>query len=266
MIVRTTSFEFSPEAGYRSLLEDGTLRTLNYLVELDADLQVRRVAPVVDRSTGVPRYETEVRGYEDCRLFRVGGRWFATATAGDHSPVFRCQMVLLAFSGEVIEQVIPLPSPDPTRHEKNWMPVASGDELHLIYSCDPTTVLRCDLTTGRLDTMVQRPGPPVAAGFRGGSQGVAVDRGTLAVVHETTEFRGRRRYTHRFILFGGDYEITGVSAPFCFASPDVEFCAGLARRDGELLLTFGIGERGACVAVVDERAVLALLREPEVSR
>jgi predicted GH43/DUF377 family glycosyl hydrolase len=262
MTVRTSSFDFSPQAGYRSLLDDGTFRTLNYLVELDGGLQVQRVTPMVDRSKGMTRYPTIVRGYEDCRLFRVGDRWFATATVGDHSPVFRCQMVLLALSGETIEEVVPLASPDLTRHEKNWMPVVVGDELHLIYSCFPTRVLRCDLSMGRLETIVHRPAPSVAAGFRGGSQGVTVDQGTLAVVHEVPEFDGRRSYRHRFVLFDGEYKIVAVSPPFCLASPEVEFCPGLARRDGELLLTFGIGEKAAYVAAVDERSVLALLRDP----
>jgi hypothetical protein len=262
LIVLTTSSTLETDGTYRSLLSDGTFRTKNYLVELDDDLRVRRVAPIVDRSTGLTRLETVVRGYHDCRLVNVGGQWFATATVRDLSEDLRCQMVLLSLSGEVIERVAPLVPPGTPRHEKNWMPVVSGDDLDLIYTCDPTTVLRCDVTTGRLDTIVRRPGPPVAAGFRGGSQGVAVDGGTLAVVHEVVVLGGRRRYTHRFVLFGRDYEIVGVSPAFCFTSPEIEFCAGLARRDGDLLLTFGSGDSSCYVADVDESGVLALLEDP----
>jgi hypothetical protein len=262
MVVRTGSWTLDDEGIYRSLLGDGTVHTLNYLVELDSGHRMLRIGPVVDRSTGVTRFKSPVNGYEDCRLFKVGDRWFATATVRDQSPTFVCQMVLLAFAGNVIERVIPLPSPDPTRHEKNWMPVAAGGELHLIYSCDPTTVLRCDVTTGHLETIARHPAPSLAARFRGGSQGVAVDGGTLAVVHEVTTVDGRRRYTHRFVFFGPDYRIVGLSPRFCFASAEVEFCSGLARRNGELLMTFGIADRAGYLAVVDEPSVLALLGDP----
>jgi len=266
MIVRTTSITFDPDADpsvwYRSLLDDGTHRSLNYLVELDRHLRVERVAPIVDRSTGVTRHSTGVRGYQDCRPFKLGGRWFATAAAGDHDADFRWQVALLAFDGDAIEHVLTLPSPDPTRHEKNWIPVVRGDELHLIYTCDPTVVLRCDVDTGRLETLVERAGPPVAAGFRGSSHGVAVDGGTLAIVHETTLIDTHPRYSHRFVLFDDDYALVGVSRAFCFASPLVEFCPGLARRDGELLISFSISEQTPYLAVVDEAAVLGLLKAP----
>jgi len=262
MIVRTATYYFDPEHGFRSLLDDGTSRSLNYLVELDADLVVRRVAGLADRSQDVTRHPSWVRGYVDCRPFKVGDRWFASAAVGDHSSESRFQMVILSLDSEVIEHVVTLPSPDPSRDEKNWMPVVVGDELHLIYNCHPTVVLRCHLDSGRLEKLVERPGPPVAAGFRGGSQGVAVDGGTLAVVHEVTRVEHHlciHRYSHRFVLFDHGYEIVAVSPPFCFASPMVEFCSGLARRDGELLLSFAISDQTPYLAVVDEAAVLALL-------
>jgi hypothetical protein len=255
MIVRTANYAI--ERGV--LHAEGVLNNINYMLALDHDLSVRSVEPVVDRSSGLRRYRSDIQGYEDCRLFKLGESWYATATVCDLNPVDRREIALLRFEGADVAEVRPLPGPHPERHEKNWMPFVVGDELLLLYSCGPTVVLRCDPAGGETKLCSESDAPEVADAFRGGSQGVAVDGGHLFVVHEVDRSGATLRYLHRLLLLDESLALTAVSRPFTFTSDRVEFCAGMARRGDELVLSFGVSDAAAGLAVVSLNEALALL-------
>ena len=257
MIVRTANYEI--ERGV--VHDDGILQNVNYLVELDSDLKVSAVEPVVDRSVGTVRYPSRVQGYEDCRLVAVGDRWFATATCCELNPVERREIALLELVGGEITEVRRLPGPAPGRHEKNWMPVVVDGALHVVYRCGPTTVLLgCDVETGELHFVSEERAPEFAADFRGGSQGVALDGGGyLFVVHEVDRSQRAAQYLHRFVRLDDHFRLAAVSPPFTFVAERVEFCAGLARRNGDVVLSFGVSDAAAGLAVVELDEVLGLL-------
>ena len=264
IIVRTANYRL--HGGSYEFLTDGEIvRTRNYLVDLDAELDVGRIFPIADPAGGPPRYPSRVQGYEDCRLVRLGDRWLASATARDTNPDERCDIVLLELDDAEISGVSILAGPRPFRHEKNWMPFVIGGELGFVYACVPTTVLRLDESTGAVELVAANPAPRYAAEFRGGSQGLPVAGGLLFVVHEAWASAAERNYTHRFILLDKAFQLTGVSPRFNFVSRDVEFCAGLTRRGSDLLLSFGHGDRTACLALVDEDEALGLLDPVRVS-
>ena len=258
LIVRTSNYLLE-NGRYVCLTDDPAIQTQNYMLTLDGQLEVTGLAPLTEGDNGPPRHPSRVRGYEDCRLIQVDGTWFATATVRDHNPQERCEIALLRLDGSHIEQTTVLAGPVPGRHEKNWMPFLNGSTLYFLYSCDPTVVVACDPPDGRLEIVSQSSGPPRAAGLRGGSQGVPVDDGVLFVVHEVAERSGMRAYPHRFVLLDHDWRLAGISPAFTLRGHEIEFCAGLARRGDDLLLTFGVGDRSAGLAVVSAEAALGLL-------
>jgi predicted GH43/DUF377 family glycosyl hydrolase/tetratricopeptide (TPR) repeat protein len=260
MIVRTANYEI--ERGV--LHEEGVLHNINYLLTLDGGLGVTEIDPIVDRFPRPRGRGTQIRGYEDCRLVKVGESWYATATACDLNPVDRREIALLTFDGPDIVRVRALRGPDPERHEKNWMPIVIDNRLHVLYSASPTIVLRCDVETGMMTTVAQTDAPD-ARGFRGGSQGVGLADGHLFVVHETQREGRILRYLHRFILLDDALSLAATSPQFTFTSDRVEFCAGMAKRDRELVLSFGISDAAAGLAVLPIDAALALLK-PVASR
>src|SRR5262249_28017874 len=166
-----------------------------------------------------------------------------------HNAAARAETVLVELDGPKMKTATVLTGPVPGRHEKNWMPFVASGELHFVYSCTPTAILACDLTTGATRLVFDEPGPPEARSFRGGSQGLELDAGRLFLVHEALDSIRGRTYLHRFVLFDRTNRLTAVSCPFCFAGPGVEFCAGIARRGKDLLLTFGVGDHSAGIAV-----------------
>jgi predicted GH43/DUF377 family glycosyl hydrolase len=254
MVVRTANYRI--ERGV--LHAEGVLHNINYMVELDAGLGVRSIEPVLDRALRPEPHESQIAGYEDCRLIEFEGRWYASATVCDMNALERREIALLRFEGVEVAHAQPLAGPDPTRHEKNWMPFVHEGELHFLYSCSPTLVLRCDVHSGAM-TPVAEGEAPIAAGFRGGSQGVPVADGHLFVIHETVREEHALRYLHRFVLLDRELRLAGATPRFTFTSDRVEFCAGMAARGQELVLSFGVSDAAAGLAVLALDEVLGLL-------
>ena len=256
MIVRTANYQIE-----RGVLHgDGILLNVNYLLELDRDLSVTAIEPIVDRARGLRRHPSQVQGFEDCRLINHDGCWYASATVCELNPAERREIALLEFDGPNVISVARLPGPERGRHEKNWMPFVHDGALSFVYTSGPTVVLEWDNATRTLAEISRREGPPGSEEYRGSSQGVPIDEGYLFVVHQVTRQGQKLRYVHRFIRLAEELELVATSVPFTFISDRVEFCAGLARRDDELILSFGISDAAAGVAVVDLDEVIALLR------
>ena len=120
---------------------------MNYLASLDPALAITTLSPIVDRAPA-RRYTHRVRGFEDLRLFEFHGQWYAVASTYELNPTVRRQIALLSLEGANIVDAKALPSPQPGRHEKNWMPFVVEGELHFVYLCSPTIILACDVQTG----------------------------------------------------------------------------------------------------------------------
>ncbi len=255
MVVRTANYEI--ERGVRHA--EGVLQNINYLVDLDAALAVTSIKPIVDRSPPVQRFPSHVQGYEDCRLIEIEGEWYATATVSDLNDRELREIALLTLVESRIVEVKRLPGPQPDRHEKNWMPFSLGGALHFVYTLSPTVVLRCDPTRGEAERVVEHPAPTRLETLRGGSQGVLVDDGYLFVAHEVDRTGPGLCYLHRLVLLGRDLQLVGVSPRFTFTTDRIEFCAGAARREESLVLSFGISDAAAGLAVVPLDQALALI-------
>ncbi len=259
MIVRTANYRIEEGVAH----DDGVLRNINYLLALDGSLAVTDTVGVEERVPDLRTYPSRIHGYEDCRLISIDGRWFASATCCELNPIERREIVLLELSGTDVVSVRQLHGPHPGRHEKNWMPFERDGALHFLYSASPTVVLSGDVDSGRTEVVHRSDGPASGAELRGGSQGVALDRGGwLFAVHEVVRSGQRPRYVHRFLELSEDMEVVGLTEPFTFASDPVEFCAGMARHGDELVMSFGVSDAASGLAVVAAAEVDALLKDP----
>ena len=265
MIVRTANYRLR-DGVYRILDDDGVIRNIHYVARLDSALRLQEVLPLQPPEDGVRTYPVRVRGYEDCRLTRVEDRWLVLATARDRNREERCEMLLLTLRGPNVAEELLLPGPEPGRHEKNWMPFVEGGEIHFVYSCGPTVVAALDSRSGPMRIVSRHETRRDMGSLRGGSQGVSVEQGTLFVVHEVVAAMAGRRYTHRFVLLNEAYRLVAMSPRFSFAHEGVEFCAGLAGHGSKLVLSFGIGDAAAGLAVIDTDDALASLGPLDVAQ
>ncbi|NIS35564.1 MAG: hypothetical protein GWO04_39005, partial [Actinobacteria bacterium] len=64
--------------------------------------------------------------------------------------------------------------------------------------------------------------------------------GWLFVIHERLSYPGTTRFAHRFVLVDDDLTLAGVGPRFSLTGAPIEFVAGLATLDDELVLSFGV--------------------------
>jgi hypothetical protein len=248
-------------------LEEKQRSTTNLLGYLDNHLRVRDLRVVRD-ITGAPRFDGMSFGIEDIRLFELHGRLWGSGTTcdrvcGDRRP----KIAVLQFNtdGDITHAHV-----QPTRRmEKNWMPLAEDDRLRFIYRTMPTAVLQFDPVTKLCGPDVMSF-PESVGEIRGGSQLIRWRKDAyghpvyLAVVHKVHEKRRefeRNPYVHYLIEFDVALKPQRISRPFYFTQLGIEFCAGMMWWRGGLVLSFGVEDRAAKLALVDPHTATRMLDE-----
>ena len=252
------------EAGHHVVdAPDGVFRTRNFVLTTDRDLAVSSRSELLPSvPPGPPVHPSHVVGLEDLRLVCVDDRWFGLAAVRDRSADRLTRMALCAIDGDRVTSMRLLDAPRPDEHEKNWVPFVHEGALHLVQSCAPTVVLRCDVDTGATTVVSIRPGPAGSGDLRlrGGSQALPDADGWIFVAHEVEAGSSGPVYVHRFVHLDRSFTIDAMSAPFVFEEHCREFCAGLAWRGEDLVVTYGVDDRDAHAAVVRGADVYELLR------
>ena len=246
-IIRTANYVMSAGGWYGGAYDDEqVIRTENWITEPFSDPEGAVLHRIIDDKhllLAAPLFP--VIGFEDCRLFWHDG-WKFSATMRERNARGICQQVMCDLDGNRAEHLVEL-SPAHDIHEKNWMPRPQpSHELAFIRHCYPTTLMDGD----GVGYGFMRDAPYIARHFRGGA---AIDYSpgdyrTLAVVHESIDFPGQtphRVYWHRFLEFDVLDMITKISQPFCFQRRGVEFCAGMALKGDDLILSYGVHDQSA---------------------
>jgi hypothetical protein len=276
VLVRAVNYRIRDDGSYDF---DGVVRTRNLLGSLGPDGHVR-AARELEVACPVWDARALVRGFEDIRLIALpshtgtGDELWGVANHPHPEVPHRRAMYLLRIDdphGDAprIAHAVHLHGWEDERHQKNWMPVVLAGALHLVYSCDPTVVLKPDTTTGRCE-LVSRQDPPFwCAELRGSSQLVSVHTATgrdayLAVAHGVLGTAPRRSYFHALLRFDESLDIVGMSRPFLLRQPRIEFVAGCVRDRDDLVLTWGEEDASAWIGRVSVHDALQLC-EPSMS-
>jgi tetratricopeptide (TPR) repeat protein len=262
-VVRTSNYKIIN--GNYLTPDNNIIYTRNFLLELDDDLSTKRSVEMIDK-TEIPRSAYPCHGFEDCRLFRHGGKLCFTSTVCDFDLDRAWEGPREIVLGELnadyaIVRATPLRGPWTARAQKNWMPIA--DTGRFLYATSPDG--------GKQATVLELDGnvvKPIADGtrldhgrLRGGSQLVRTPHGWLAIVHDVAWPGGNGRiYLHRFVMLDDGFQITGMTDPFYFEHRGVEFCAGLAYDGKRLVASFGVDDQRARFGIFTLESVIARLR------
>jgi tetratricopeptide (TPR) repeat protein len=264
LLQRAVNFSLSEDGTYQTP-SDMPIHTRNFLLRLDADLAIASSTEILAPADMPTPAFKEVQGFEDGRLFAWQNGLWCIACVRELSPEGWCDQVLArtAEAGPAscrLTDWLVLAPEGARRHEKNWMPKIAGDALRFICACDPAR-----LVDERARTLVDAVPVIAAEQFRGGTQAIVFDGGWLALIHEVSERDNLRYYQHRFVWFDLTNQLRRVSRPFFFNQKGVEFAAGLAHHpDGKrLMISYGVGDREAWIATVDDGEVLRLLEDAE---
>lgn len=258
---RTVNYTLTDDGRYE--MAGQTILTRNFLLRLTPELDVVSAKEMLPPGNLPPSLYPHVSGFEDPRLFAWRGALWCSSNVRELTAEGWCQQVLARIDERpdgtcrLADWRVMEPA-GPIRHEKNWMPLVSGDRLGFIYQSDPLRMLDDAGATTAVTI------PPIAGdGLRGSTQAVAFDGGWLALVHEVSNATGWgvRTYLHRFISLGPDFNLRGLSAPFFFQKAGVEFAAGLAwHPDGRrLMISYSVADRDPRIATLEADEARALL-------
>ena len=272
-VVRTLNYRIVNGTSY--IPPDNVIITHNTMVDLAGDpvggFSIAKITEMVDRDE-TPRTAYPCHGFEDCRLFRAGGKLYCTATVCDFStdPWGLREIVLceLAESDYAILRATPLRGPWSTHNQKNWMPLAThGEILTIVYSVIPTREAATIKITLPLE-MHQIEGPrepsPADPHLRGGSQLVPAEGGHLCLIHDVIFGPNyTRTYLHRFVWLDENFVTQKMSELFFFEHLGIEYAAGLALdpTGKHLVASYSVNDSSANLAIFELSAVMKSLRE-----
>lgn len=260
LVQRTVNFRLLKDGTYET--DNGApIRTRNYLLRLNADLEVETAAELLLPADFPKTQFEEVQGLEDIRLFSWNGSLWGSSCVRELNAEGWCEQLIARIeqrsnSETRLAEWLVLRPEGPRLHEKNWMPQAKGASLHFIYSCDPTRIVN-----DRGETVSESDAGFAVEQFRGGTQLIEFDEGWLALVHEVQWQNDRRFYQHRFVWFDSENNLRRLSRPFYFKEKGVEFAAGLAwHPDGRrLLVSYGVADSESWIASIEAAEVSTAL-------
>jgi hypothetical protein len=250
--------------------QDLTLRTINYMAELDSDLNMMWTTQV-DTSRHDVEPLWEFHGLEDARLTHWLGKYYLIGVRRDTTPNGQGRMELSEIeigNGTAIEvsrQRIPAPDGDSSYCEKNWMPIEDKPFKFVKWTA-PTEVATYH-PVSQQTTSVTTSTKAAVWDMRGGTQVVRWKGKYIAFVHETTLFAnylGQKDgiYRHRLAVWDEDFNLLGLSPDsFTFIGARIEFATGAAIFNDNLLVTFGYQDNAAFVVEFPTMIIDSLIGE-----
>ena len=233
------------------------LRTTNYILELDDDLDVihHSIVDTSDFDTYQPQWEFV--GLEDVRLVNWNDKIYGIGVRRDLDTVGTGRMELSEFEfnesqiKEVSRYRIPGPPPDDEYCMKNCTPI-QDKPFHLLKWTNPTALMKFNPDGSDSEVYTTTELAPGLNDMRGGSQVIKWMDGYLTLVHETQLYKSEQgkknaTYRHRFVSWDSEFKNQKFSKLFSFMDMKVEFCCGLAEHKDDLLITFGAQDNMAYI-------------------
>lgn len=231
---------------------DGSpIRTTYTIHSYDENLQFIESKPLVTNIDELGKIDMRVQGVEDIRIgytetsANCYGKdlWFTGTTYQLGSPT---KMVIGSLTEENDKYVAKLTLPNqiqPFRAQKNWLPIIGTDTF--IYGWNPIQIYDSN------DTLVRELTTQIAAikNASGSSCAILWNNGYLCIIHHVIVVNDERRYISAFVhLTDNDAK---VSRPFVMEYVHgLEYISGIAMKDSELLITYGIDDKYAVLSRV----------------
>ena len=247
------------------------LRTTNYILELNKDLNVSWYSKIDTSDFDTYQPQWDFVGLEDVRLVEWQNKLYGIGVRRDLDTVGTGRMELSEFeiSGTQVKEVsryrIPGPPPDKEYCMKNCTPI-SNKPFHLLKWTNPTALM--EFNPSGAESIVYETSSHVSGynDMRGGSQVINWKDGYLTLVHETQLYsseQGKKdaTYRHRFVVWDKDFQIQKMSPLFSFLNMKIEFACGLADYKNNFLITFGAQDNAAYILRISQSLVEDFINE-----
>ena len=235
----------------------------NYIAQISDEFTCKSVDFIEDRH--VRAREDCLDGLEDLRLFEWRSEIYAVGAGANWrsriektSPVQQSTMIFGKLCGRIFNPITPFLTNQHT--EKNWMPWVIADRLYFIYAPQPLIILEY-LPDEKRVKVVETKSRKALPHASGSSCMVPFDGNFVGVLHVKLPMENKVEYRHRLFLASGKFEILAVSEEFSFEGEIVEFCAGIAVRNGDFYLSYGVFDEKAIVLKISAERTMKFLFE-----
>jgi len=250
--------------------KDQRLVTENYVVKLNADLEMTNYAKIEMLNLHTPIWEFV--GLEDARLVYWDDKYYLIGVRRDTTTngVGRMEMteVELDKSAWTVKEISRnrLEVPSQSYCEKNYAPILDKPN-HFVKWHSPVEIVKAEGDQVTQVSVRQNLQPPKDQ--RGSSQLVRWGNCYISIAHEVDLFKNYLNqkdgiYRHRLCVWDDQLNLVGISPEaFSFLDGRIEFCVGAAEYEGDLLVSFGFQDNAAFVlrvprAIVEDMIVEAL--------
>jgi tetratricopeptide (TPR) repeat protein len=234
--------------------DDVTLRTTNYLCQLDPNTLAIDKFQKVDTTKLDVKPIWEFIGLEDCRVVYWDDTLYLTGVRRDTTTngEGRMELSTIEDKGKETKRVRIEPPTKGSYCEKNWMPVLDLP-YHYVKWSSPTEVVKVDPIKGTSKTVaLVEQKVKLPRDIRGGSQVITVGDYYVAITHEVNLWfneQGKKdaHYYHRFIVWDKEWNIVHYSPEFKFMTGNIEFSCGLAFDGDNFIIPFGFQDSTAFI-------------------
>lgn len=233
--------------------DDVTLRTTNYLCQLDPNTLAIDKFQKVDTSKLDVTPVWEFIGLEDARVVYWKDNLYLTGVRRDTKPDGEGRMELSTIdTGSIETERYRIEPPTHSYCEKNWMPILDMP-FHYVKWTNPTEVVKVNPKKGTSETVcIVEQDVTFPRDIRGGSQVITYGDYYVALTHEVDLWfneQGKKdaHYYHRFIVWDKEWKIVHYSPEFKFMTGNIEFSCGLAYDGDSFIIPFGFQDSTAFI-------------------
>jgi hypothetical protein len=274
--LRTVNYHFNGFGRYDWRDGSGKIITKNILIHYDNDFKVIKTQKIIEPEGVYVTFDASaIKGLEDVRLAGIkDGKITFLATSCSVSPIGRPSICIgtipydLSLDELVVEKLymIPSPSGDLGRCEKNHLPFYANGELFSIYSYDPLVI--CKVNEEYKYEKVQQTMPQINCGhFRGSARPVPYKGNLLIITHQVLSLEWRT-YVSNFVLFDTKFNMLKVSPIFKMIKKEnsndfysIEYISGMEydEKNRMIIITLGLMDGMSRICFVPEERVDEIL-------
>jgi FkbM family methyltransferase len=260
--LRSVNYRINKQGEYDILDLKSVVKTTNYLLTLDTNLNIFDSTEIIDFSTG-ERYSNNITGMEDMRLI-PGNNFEGFCVSVDMRPDF-CPRVCY-FAGEFANGVIStlkelIIDGFPVQCEKNWLPFYIENSLHFIYSFQPFRLYSLDKETFQCKLVHEKVlTEQNIGGFRGSTPPIPFENGWLMLIHDI-HYAKPRFYRHRFVWLNKEFTSIKFSTPYYFEQIGIEYSLSIcpSYTENDYYITYSVNDASTKIITITKEQIVTIL-------
>jgi predicted GH43/DUF377 family glycosyl hydrolase len=197
-------------------------------------------------------------GIEDPKIIFRKNSLYIVCTLTKYESSHLCKMAICKLNNDLdqIEKITILDSPNSFKPEKNWMfPNIENNNFDFVYEFN--TIVKNNKLVRDFHTSFFTS--ELDYKLRGNGTLLNTEDGYICIMHSSYG----KFYNHFFCKLDINGKFIGISDPFIFDSPGIEFAAGIFKYNDNYIISYGKNDRECKVGIIPIKNVENLINKIE---